>query len=159
VNEAAQRSCQIRFTALLHHVDVEALLRSFRHQRRRAATGFDGVTEEEYARNRESNIRGLCERAHSGSYRPQALRRTHLPKPDGGIRPIALLVLEDKIVQGAVEEVLSAVYKADFIGFSYGFRPVRSPHGALKALERTLITRKINWVTGAERFNGIKRIA
>jgi len=121
VNEAAQRSRQTRFTALLHHVDVEALLRSFRRQRRRAATGIDGVTVEEYARNLESNIRGLCERVHSGRYRPQAVRRTHLPKPDGGLRPIGVLVLEDKIVQGAVAEVLSAVYEADFIGFSHGF--------------------------------------
>ena len=150
VNEAAHRSRQTRFTALLHHVDIEALLRSFRRQRRRAATGIDGVTVEEYARNLESNIRDLCDRVHSGRYRPQALRRTHLPKPDGGLRPIGVLVLEDKIVQGAVAEVLSAVYEADFIGFSYGFRPGRSPHGALKALERALITRKINWVLDAD---------
>ncbi len=73
-----------------------------------------------------------------------------MPKPDGGLRPIGVLVLEDKIVQGAVAEVLSAVYEADFIGFSYGFRPGRSPHGALKALERALITRKINWVLDAD---------
>jgi group II intron reverse transcriptase/maturase len=150
VNDAAQRSRQTRFTALLHHVDVEALLRSFRRQRRRAATGIDGVTVEEYARNLKSNIKDLCDRLHSGRYRPQAVRRTHLPKPDGGLRPIGVLVLEDKIVQGAVAEVLSAVYEADFIGFSYGFRPGRSPHVALKALERALITRKINWVLDAD---------
>ena len=150
VNEAAQRSRQTRFTALLHHVDVDALVRSFRRQRRRAATGIDGVTVEEYERNLDSNASDLCERVHSGRYRPQAVRRAHLPKPDGGVRPIGVLALEDKIVQGAVAEVLSAVYEADFLGFSYGFRPGRSPHGALKALERALITRKINWVLDAD---------
>jgi len=150
VNEAAHRSRQARFTALLNHVDIEALLRSFWRQRRRAATGIDGVTVEDYARNLESNISDLCERVHSGRYRPQVVRRTHLPKPDGGLRPIGVLVLKDKIVQVAVAEVLSAIYEADFIGFSYGFRPGRSAHGALKALERALITRKINWVLDAD---------
>jgi RNA-directed DNA polymerase len=150
VNEAARRSCQTRFTALLHHVDVEALLRSFRRQRRRASAGVDGVTVEEYEKDLEANLRDLCDRIHTGRYRPHPVRRVNIPKPDGGLRPLGVLVLEDKIVQGAVAEVLSAVYEVDFLGFSYGFRPKRSPHQALQALERALITRKINWVLDAD---------
>jgi group II intron reverse transcriptase/maturase len=74
----------------------------------------------------------------------------NIPKPDGGVRPLGVLVLEDKIVQGAVAEVLSAIYEVDFLGLSYGFRPKRSPHQALMALERALITQKVNWVLDAD---------
>ena len=150
VSEAARRSCQTRFTALLHHVDLEALKRSFRRQRRRASAGIDGVTVEVYERDLEANLRNLCDRIHSGRYRAQPVRRVNILKPDGGLRPLGVLVLEDKIVQGAVAEVLSAIYEADFLGFSYGFRPKRSPHKALSALERALITRKVNWVLDAD---------
>jgi retron-type reverse transcriptase len=110
----------------------------------------DGVTVEEYEKDLEANIRDLCDRIHSGRYRPKPVRRVNIPKPDGGLRPLGVLVLEDKIVQGAVAEVLSAIYEVDFLGFSYGFRPKRSPHQALKALERALITRKVNWVLDAD---------
>ena len=150
VNEAARRSGQTRFTALLHHVDVEALKRSFWRQRRRASAGVDGVTVEEYEKDLGANLRDLCDRIHTGRYRPRPVRRVNIPKPDGGLRPLGVPVLEDKIVQGAVAEVLSVVYEVDFLGFSYGFRPKRSPHQALKALEKALITRKINWLLDAD---------
>ena len=130
VNEVARRSRQTRFTALLHHVDGGALKRAFWRQRRRASAGVDGVTVEAYEKDLEANIRDLCDRVHTGRYRPQPVRRVNIPKPDGGMRPLGVPVLEDKIVQGAVAEVLSAVYEVDFLGFSYGFRPKRSPHQA-----------------------------
>ena len=68
------------------------------------------------------------------------------PESDGGLRPLGIPALEDKIVQGAVAEVLNAVYEADFLGFSHGFRPGRSPHSALAALEKALMTQRVNWV-------------
>ncbi|MGY3695740.1 retron-type reverse transcriptase [Bradyrhizobium sp. USDA 3240] len=74
------------------------------------------------------NLRDLCARVHTGRYRPQPVRRVYIPKADGGKRPLGVPALEDKIVQSAVAEVLSAVYEADFLGFSYGFRPGRNPH-------------------------------
>jgi group II intron reverse transcriptase/maturase len=110
----------------------------------------DGVTVEEYGKDLKNNLKDLCDRIHTGRYRPQPVRRVNIPKPDGGVRPLGVLVLEDKIVQGAVAEVLSVIYEVDFLGLSYGFRPKRSPHQALKALERALITRKINWVLDAD---------
>ena len=121
VNDAARRSGQTRFTALLHHVDVAALERAFRLQR-------------------------LHERVHSGQYWPKPVRRTYIPKSDGGRRPLGIPALEDKIVQGAVAEVLNAVYEADFLGFSHGFRPGRSPHSALATLEKALMTQRVSWV-------------
>ena len=150
VDEAARRSRKTRFTALMHHIDVEALRRVFNRQRRKASAGIDGVTVEAYGENLEANLKRLCDRVNSGSYRPQPVRRAYVPKADGAQRPIGIPVLEDKIVQGAVSEVLSAIYEVDFLGFSYGFRPGRSPHQALDALNAALIKRKINWVLDAD---------
>jgi len=150
VNEAARKLRKTRFTALMHHIDEEALRRVFNRQRRNASAGVDGVTVEAYGKNLEANLKRLCDRVHSGSYRPQAVRRAYVPKADGAQRPIGIPALEDKIVQGAVAEVLSAIYEVDFLGFSYGFRPGRSPHQALDALNAALVKRKINWVLDAD---------
>jgi hypothetical protein len=150
VNEAARGSRQTRFTALMHHVDDEALVRAFRRQRRAASAGVDGVTVADYEQNLEANIRDLCDRVHAGRYRPQPVRRTYIPKADGGRRPLGIPALEDKIVQGAVAEVLSAIYEVDFLGFSYGFRPGRNPHQALDAVQTALMAERINWVLDAD---------
>jgi len=150
VNEAARRSRQTRFTALLHHIDVEALKCAYSRQRKKASPGVDGITVEEYGRNLEENLQDLCDRVHSGQYRPLPVRRVHIPKPDGGQRPLGMPALEDKIVQSAVAEVLSAIYEVDFLGFSYGFRLGRSAHGALDALQTAMMTQKVNWVLDAD---------
>jgi RNA-directed DNA polymerase len=150
VNEVATRDRRFRFTALLHHVDEAALRRAFSRQKRSASAGVDGETVASYELALEENLQDLCERVHTGRYRPQPVRRVHLSKPDGGTRPIGVPVLEDKIVQGAVAEVLSAVYEADFLGFSYGFRLGRSPHDALRALHTALMTRPVSWILDAD---------
>lgn len=146
VNMAARKSGQTRFTALLHHVNVAALERAYKRQRRKASPGVDGVTVEEYGRELQENLQKLHERVHSGQYWPKPVVRTYIPKADGGQRGLGIPALEDKIVQGAVAEVLSAIYEADFSGFSYGFRPGRSPHRALEALNEGLMTQRVNWV-------------
>lgn len=118
VNAAARSAAQTRFTALLHHIDQEALGRAFDRQRRRAAAGVDGITVQAYEQNLAENLQELQRRIHTGRYRPSPVRRVYIPKADGGRRPLGVPTLEDKIVQGAVAEVLSAVYEADFLGFS-----------------------------------------
>ena len=123
VHAAARRAAQTRFTALLHHVDEAALERAFRRQRRQAAAGVDGMTVRAYEQNLVANLRELCSRVHRGRYQAQPARRACIPKADGGKRPLGVPTLEDKILQGAVAEVLSAIYEADFLGFSYGVPP------------------------------------
>jgi group II intron reverse transcriptase/maturase len=110
----------------------------------------DGVTVKAYAENLEGNLRELRDRVHSGRYRPLPVRRIYIAKADGGQRPLGIPAREDKIVQGAVAEVLSAVYEADFLGFSYGFRLGRSPHDALRALHTALMTRPVSWILDAD---------
>ena len=146
VNAAASATGRTRFTALLHHVDVAALERAFRRQRRTASPGVDRVTMDQYEQDLEGNLQRLHARVHSGQYWPKPVLRAYIPKADGSRRPLGLPTLEDKIVQGAVAEVLNAIYEADFLGFSYGFRPARSAHKALSALDRALMTRNVNWV-------------
>ncbi len=157
VNDAAARSRQTRFTALLHHVDVEALERAFRRLRRRAAPGVDGVTVETYEKRLTDNLRELCDKVHCGGYKPQPVRRTYIPKADGGKRPLGILALEDKIVQGAVAEVLSAIYEADFLDCSFGFRPGRSAHQALRTIHDAIISERVS-CSDRLRDSSVKRV-
>jgi len=150
VNAAARRADQTRFTALLHHVDRVALERAFRRQKRQASVGVDGITVEMYEQDLEANLQDLCARIHTGRYRPKPVRRVYIPKADGGQRPLGVPALEDKIVQSAVAELLSAIYETDFLGFSYGFRPWRNPHMALDALHTALMSQRVNWVLDAD---------
>jgi group II intron reverse transcriptase/maturase len=150
VDAAARAAVQTRFTALLHHIDAAALERAFRRQKRQASAGVDGITVADYEQNLEANLQDLCARIHTGRYRPQPVRRVYIPKTDGGRRPLGVPILEDKIVQGAVAEVLSAIYEVDFLGFSYGFRPGRNPHQALSSLRTAIMSQRVNWVLDAD---------
>lgn len=150
INVAARKSAKTRFTALLHHVDEAALLRSFRRQKRSASAGMDGMTVATYEANLAENLRQLHTRIHAERYRPRPVRRAYIPKADGTKRPLGISTLEDKIVQGAVAEVLSAIYEADFLGFSYGFRPKRSPHMALTSLQQAVMTQRVTHVLDAD---------
>ena len=150
VREVARRDKGARFTALLHHVDVQRLREAYRAIRPQAAPGVDGVTWEVYGQDLEANLQDLHRRLHAGSYRARPSRRSYIPKADGRLRPLGIATLEDKILQRAVVEVLNAVYETDFRGFSYGFRPGRNPHQALDALSVGIWRKKVNWVLDAD---------
>ena len=126
VRDVASKDRDARFTALLHHVNVDRLRAAYRALSPRAAAGVDEVTWQDYGKDLEENLRGLHARVHRGAYRAKPSRRVYIPKADGRLRPLGVAALGDKIVQRAVVEVLNAVYEADFLGFSYGFRPGRS---------------------------------
>jgi len=146
VRQAARKDKAARFTALLHHVDVDRLRTAYGELNPRAATGVDGVTWAEYGRDLEANLQELHPRVHRGAYRAKPSRRVFVPKADGRQRPLGVASLEDKILQRALVEVLNAVYEQDFVGFSYGFRPGRSQHDALDALSVGIARKKVNWM-------------
>ncbi len=150
VRRTARADKKERFTALLHHVDVDRLREAYRAINPSAATGVDGVTWTDYGRNLEGNLRDLHARVHRGSYRAMPTRRAYIPKPDGRVRPLGVAALEDKILQRAVVEVLNGIYETDFLGFSYGFRPGRSAHDALDALAFGIDRKKVSWVLDAD---------
>ena len=151
VREAAVRDRRQKFTALLHHVyDVERLRTAYEALNPKAAAGVDGETWKHYGEELEGNLRDLSERLQRGAYRASPVRRVFIAKGDGGQRPLGVPVLEDKIVQRAVAEVLSAIFEPEFAGFSYGFRPGRRQHDALDALATGIRTRKVNWVLDAD---------
>jgi group II intron reverse transcriptase/maturase len=147
VRLAAARDRRKSFTALLHHVyDLKMLRAAFLNLKREAAPGVDGETWRHYGERLEENLRALADRVERGAYRAKPVRRVYIPKADGRKRPLGVTALEDKIVQRATVEVLNAIYENDFLGFSYGFRPGRSPHNALDAIYAGLLTKKVSWV-------------
>jgi group II intron reverse transcriptase/maturase len=150
VRQVAREDKEARFTALLHHVDLDRLRAAYRAIRPAAAPGVDGVTWEAYGQDLEANLQDLHRRLHAGSYRAKPSRRSYIPKTDGRLRPLGIATLEDKILQRAVAEVLNAIYEVDFRGFSYGFRPGRNPHHALDALAAGVVRKKVNWVLDAD---------
>ena len=150
VRERAKSQKKERFTALLHHVDVERLRRAYFALKRAASPGIDGITWRQYGQSLEANLNELHGRIHRGAYRALPSKRQYIPKADGRQRPLGIAALEDKIVQRAVVEVLNAIYEVDFLGFSYGFRPKRSQHDALDALAFGITQRRVNWIVDAD---------
>jgi group II intron reverse transcriptase/maturase len=135
----------------MHHVyDIDRLRTAYLAIKQDAAAGEDGETWHHYRENLEGNLQDLSLRLKRGAYRARPVRRVFIPKGGGGQRPLGVPVLEDKIVQRAVVEVLNAIYEEDFLGFSYGFRPKRSPHQALDALTVGIERKKVNWVLDAD---------
>jgi group II intron reverse transcriptase/maturase len=140
-----------RLTALWHHVSsIDRLREAYYSLNHDAAPGVDGQTWAAYGEQRESNLRELSDRLQRGAYQAPPVERVYIPKADGRQRPIGKPTLEDKIVQRATVEVLNAIYETEFLGFSYGARPGRSPHHALDAVTVGIEKRNINWVLDAD---------
>ena len=150
IRQRARQRKKERFTSLLHHISIDLLDEVFFELKEDAAPGVDGLTWTDYELNLEHNLEDLHARIHRGAYRALPSRRTYIPKPDGRQRPLAIAALEDKIVQRATVAVLNAIYEADFLGFSYGFRPGRGTHDALDALVVGIESTKVNWILDAD---------
>jgi len=150
VRQVAREKKQERFTALLHHLTIDLLRDSYYALKRNAAPGVDGVRWGEYEDGLEDRLTDLHGRVHRGAYRAQPSRRVYIPKADGRQRPLGIAALEDKIVQQAVVTILNEIYEVDFRGFSYGFRPGRSPHQALDALNAGIQRKRVNWILDAD---------
>jgi group II intron reverse transcriptase/maturase len=147
VRQAAKGNKQMKFTALLHHINVELLRQSYFGLKRNAAPGVDGVVWQEYGEGLEERLADLHGRIHRRAYRAKPSLRKWIPKGDGTKqRPLGIAALEDKIVQAAAVEVLNQIWEEDFTEFSYGFRPGRSQHDALDALSAGIVVRKVNYI-------------
>ena len=146
VRQAAKKDKKVRFTTLLHHVDIDLLRSSYSGLKKQAAAGVDGVTWQEYGNGLEERLTDLHGRIHRGAYQAKPSRRVWIPKPDGKERPLGIAALEDKIAQSAVVKVLTQIWEEDFLDFSYGFRPGRSQHDALDALYAGITSRKVDYI-------------
>jgi RNA-directed DNA polymerase len=149
VGHKARKDKEVRFTNLMSHIKVPLLKEAYQRLRKNAAPGIDAVTWNEYGVCLDERLTELQDRVHRGSYHPQPVRRVYIPKGDGRLRPLGIPALEDKVLQQAVRMVLEPIYESVFMGFSYGFRPGRSPHRALDALA-VAIGKKVNWILDAD---------
>jgi RNA-directed DNA polymerase len=150
VAERAKRDPEGIVFAVAHLLDEQALGRAYARVRKDAAVGVDGITREQYGQELESKLRDLWERMRTMRYRHQPIRRVHIPKGKGKTRPIGISTIEDKVVQGALREVLEALYEPVFYDGSYGFRPGRRAHDALRALNRALIGGEVSAIVEAD---------
>src|SRR5437773_5727876 len=150
IRGAVTRNKKEKLTALLHHITVDVLRQAFFNLKKGAAPGVDGVTWVDYAADLDRNLTDLHARVHRGAYRALPSRRRYIPKADGKQRPLGIAAIEDKIVQAAVVMILTPIYEAEFLGFSYGFRPGRSQHNALDALAYGIKGRNVRWILDAD---------
>src|SRR6516225_2914163 len=143
----ARQEHKLKFVNLYYLMNEELLLRCFRRLSEDKAVGIDRVTKEQYAESLEPNIKELVGRLHRMAYRPQPVRRAYIPKAGSNkLRPLGIPCLEDKLVQSALAQILGAIYEADFIENSYGFRSGRSCHDALRALSQTVEWEGTNYI-------------
>lgn len=149
IGQRAAKDKEIRFSNLLSHIKVPLLKWAYQSLRKKAAPGVDGIRWSEYGENLDARLLDLQDRVQRGAYHPMPVRRVHIPKTLGSTRPIGIPALEDKIVQQAVRAILEPIYESVFLGFSYGFRPRRSPHDALNALA-VAIGKRTDWVLDAD---------
>src|SRR5499426_4218620 len=142
----ARQAPQTRYTALMHYFTVDNLRACFAALDGSKAPGVDGVTKAMYGQHLEANLQALHTKLHRMSYRPQPVRRVEIPKDDGSMRPLGMSCTEDKIVQELTRRILEAIYEPTFIETSYGFRPGRSCHDALRQLNQELMTQPVQWI-------------
>jgi len=142
----AREDPKSKFISLAHLLTEDFLRECFWELKRDKASGVDGVSVQEYGVNLEENLKGLVGKLKAKQYRPQPVRRVYIPKPDGSKRGLGIPAVEDKIVQMGIKKILEAIFEVDFMDVSFGFRPNRSCHDALDVLDKTIMTRPVNYV-------------
>lgn len=151
IAEKARKEPEFKFTSLYHLMNEELLRGCFQRLRKDAAAGIDNMTKDMYAENLNANLSNLLDRLHRMAYKPQPVRRKFIPKPGSTKqRPLGIPSFEDKLVQVGLVRIMESVYEQDFIEDSYGFRPVRSCHNALRALSETVENNPINHIVEAD---------
>ena len=137
-------------TSLIHLVNKETLKEQHRKQISGKASGIDKVTREEYEVNLDENLDSLITHMKSFKYKPLPVRRTYIPKANGKLRPLGIPAYEDKLVQGAIADILNQIYECKFLDCSYGFRENRNCHQAIREINQTIMTKKVNYILDAD---------
>lgn len=150
IAELAKTKPKIKLQTLMHVIDEKYLQECHRNMAGRRAAGIDEVTKEQYGENLGRNVALLLAKMKRQAYKPQPVKRVYIPKADGRKRPLGLPAYEDKLIQKAINEILKVIYEQEFLNCSYGFRPGRSAHDAIKEVNRIIETRKINYVVDAD---------
>ena len=135
---------------IMHYVNEQTLMAVHQRQDIRKAKGIDGVNKLEYDENAAENIHNLVERMRKFRYKPQPVRRTYIPKPNGKQRPLGIPSYEDRVVQGVMADLLSTVYEERFLDCSYGFRPKRGAHDVVRYINRTIMGKRVNFILDAD---------
>ena len=146
ISEKARQDSKLRFTSLSSLMDEPFLAQCYKELKKKKAPGVDGVSVEEYGKELENNLQVLVRRMKGMEYRPQPVRRVYIPKSNGKLRPLGIPAVEDKVVQMGIGKILEAIFENDFLDVSYGFRPGRSCHDALKAFDRAVMRKPISYV-------------
>ena len=139
-----------KLQTLIQKVNEETLKEQHRKQQRNKASGIDDITKDKYDEDLNNNLQNLMERMKSFSYKPQPVRRTYIPKANGKVRPLGIPAYEDKLVQGAMANVLNDIYENIFLDCSYGFRPNRNCHDVIKYINQIIMTKKVNCIVEAD---------
>ncbi|MCK5681855.1 group II intron reverse transcriptase/maturase [bacterium] len=151
IADKARKDSGCVFTSLFHLMNIEMMRECFKRLRKDAAAGIDKVTKAEYEENLEENLAVLVDKLHRMAYIPQSVRRVYIPKAGSNKkRPLGIPAIEDKLVQAGLTRLLTVIYEQDFIEDSYGFRPGRSCHDALRSLSKTVEGGQVHCVVDAD---------
>jgi len=150
ISRRARQDSNLRFTSLAHLLNAEFLRECYRSLGKEKAVGIDGKSWQEYGEHLDENLEDLVERLKAKRYKPLPARRVYIPKNDRETRPLGIPAIEDKIVQKGIARILEAIYEADFMDFSYGFRPDRSCHQALKSVNDAIMSKPVGYVIEAD---------
>lgn len=138
------------FTSLHHLIDLDWMVEAWTLTRKDGAVGVDGMTATEYERDLEANLLSLLDRIRSGRYVAPPVRRHFIPKADGTKRPLGIPTFEDKVAQRAMVMLLEPIFEQDFLDCSFGFRPGRSAHDAIRSLRNGIMDTGQRWVIDAD---------
>ncbi|VAW76100.1 Retron-type RNA-directed DNA polymerase [hydrothermal vent metagenome] len=150
ISFCAQGNTIFQFMSLAHHLNVEFLKDCYYHLDRNKAVGIDNVSWQEYGQELENNVTTLVLKLKRKTYKPQPSKRVYIPKGNGDVRPLGISAIENKIVESGLARILSSIYEVDFFDFSYGFRPNKNAHQALKVIGDSINGKPVSHVIEAD---------